>query len=72
MWFLWPWEGTSAYDAHQWRLVLHTDAEDAVEVARQLLDAREYAAARRKRLADMLDDRWRLPPPRRSSPCLPQ
>ncbi|MFE4663301.1 hypothetical protein ACFRFJ_42290 [Streptomyces hydrogenans] len=48
VWLAWPWEGTPGYDARQWRLVLHTDADDAVEGARRLLASREAAAQKRR------------------------
>ncbi|MCL3999026.1 hypothetical protein [Streptomyces lavenduligriseus] len=48
VWLVWPWEGTPGYDARQWRVVLHTDADDAVEGARRLLASREAAAQKRR------------------------
>ncbi|MET9607055.1 hypothetical protein ABZZ17_18545 [Streptomyces sp. NPDC006512] len=48
VWLVWPWEGTPGYDARQWRLVHHVDADDAVEGARQLLASREAIAQKRR------------------------
>ncbi|MYR41279.1 hypothetical protein [Streptomyces sp. SID5910] len=54
MFIIRPWEGTPQFDAYRWRLVLHTDADAAVEAARGLLASREKAAQDKRRL---LEDR---------------
>lgn len=45
---VWPWEGTEGYDARRWRVVKHTDSENAVEDARRFLQWREEQAARKR------------------------
>ncbi|MFE3163385.1 hypothetical protein [Streptomyces sp. NPDC059224] len=45
---VWHWEGTEGYDAYQWRLVRHLDADAAVESARRLLATRQEAADKKR------------------------
>ncbi|MEU7260622.1 hypothetical protein AB0B21_33150 [Streptomyces rimosus] len=47
-----PWEGLPQFDAYRWRLVLHTDADEAVEAARRLLASREKAAQEKRRVLE--------------------
>lgn len=44
-----PWVGMPQFDAYRWRLVLHTNADEAVEAARSLLASREKAAEEKRR-----------------------
>ncbi|MEU7222267.1 hypothetical protein [Streptomyces chrestomyceticus] len=52
MFIIRSWEGTPRFDAYRWRLVLHTDAEAAVEAARHLLASREKAAQDKRRVLE--------------------
>ncbi|RSO49636.1 hypothetical protein DMH15_02915 [Streptomyces sp. WAC 06725] len=47
-----PWEGLPQFDGYRWRLVLHTDADEAVETARRLLASREKAAQEKRRVLE--------------------
>lgn len=47
-----PWEGMPYFDAYRWRLVLHTNADGAVEAARTLLASREKAAEEKRHIRE--------------------